>query len=145
MDRSISENKKKSSHFKYDERIVLEYYLLGKGHFPKITNTRELAETFQKSRRTIQREIKRGMVEHETSTCATRHEYNADFAQQNAEHEMTAKGARQKLTNDIDFLERISKLIGEEKHSTYAVIQNLNNEDGWARRRGSARRRSTTI
>ena len=57
---TVAEKKKKSIHFTYEDRLILEYYLQGKNHFPKITNTQKLAEIFHKSRRTIQREIKRG-------------------------------------------------------------------------------------
>jgi IS30 family transposase len=67
--------------------------LLGKKHFPKIENTKKLAEIFNKSRRSIQREIKRGLVEHLTTNLDLRLEYNADYAQKNTDYEKTAKGA----------------------------------------------------
>ncbi|MBE6349666.1 MAG: helix-turn-helix domain-containing protein, partial [Spirochaetaceae bacterium] len=85
---TITEKKKKSIHFTYEDRLILEYYLQGKNHFPKITNTQKLAEILHKSRRTIQREIKRGLVEHIKSDLTTTIEYNADYAQQGAEYEM---------------------------------------------------------
>lgn len=51
---SVHENTKKGSHFSYEERLCLEYYLKGTGHFPKIKNTKQLEEIFYKTRRTIQ-------------------------------------------------------------------------------------------
>jgi hypothetical protein len=51
---SVHENTKKGSHFSYEERLCLEYYLKGTGHFPKIKNTKQLGEIFYKTRRTIQ-------------------------------------------------------------------------------------------
>lgn len=125
--KTITENRKKFTHFKYEERLVLEFYLKGTNRFPKITNTSELAAIFNKSRRSIQREINRGMIEHETSVTKTKFEYNADFAQEKAEFEMTAKGAPLKLGNDTLLVEKITELIIDHKYSPYAVIQKFNN------------------
>lgn len=115
--KTIAENRKKFTHFKYEERLVLEFYLKGSNRFPRITNTGELAEIFNKSRRCIQREINRGMIEHETSVTRTKFEYNADFAQGKAEYEMTAKGAPLKLGNDNLLVEKIRELIINHKYS----------------------------
>ncbi|MDC7249438.1 MAG: hypothetical protein PQJ49_05935 [Sphaerochaetaceae bacterium] len=52
------------SHFTCDERLILEYFLAGKNKYPKITNREELARIFNKSSRTIRREINRGTVVH---------------------------------------------------------------------------------
>ena len=124
---TITEKQKKFTHFSYEERFVLEFYLKGSNHFPQISNTEELAAIFHKSRRSIQREIKRGMIEHETSSIKTRIEYNADYAHSKALFEMTAKGAPLKLGNDSVLAEKISDLIINEKYSPYAVIQKFNN------------------
>ncbi|MCR5494219.1 MAG: hypothetical protein K6F15_01140 [Treponema sp.] len=115
--KTIAEKKKKFTHFKYEERLVLEFYLKGSNRFPRITNTGELAEIFNKSRRCIQREINRGMIEHETSVTRTKFEYNADFAKGKAEYEMTAKGAPLKLGNDNLLVEKIRELIINHKYS----------------------------
>ena len=124
---TVAEKKKKSIHFTYEDRLILEYYLQGKNHFPKITNTQKLAEILHKSRRTIQREIKRGLVEHIKSDLTTTIEYNADYAQQGSEYEMSAKGAPLKLGNDNLLVEKIRDLIINNKYSPYAVIQKFNN------------------
>ena len=39
---AITETQKKFTYFSYDERFVLELYLKGTNHFPKITNMEEL-------------------------------------------------------------------------------------------------------
>jgi transposase, IS30 family len=127
---SVHENTKKGSHFSYEERLCLEYYLKGTGHFPKIKNTKQLGEIFYKTIRTIQREIKRGTIEHETSSVHTNFEYNADFAQQDAEYEMTAKGTPLKLSKDWHLVGIIQDLIINEHYSPYAVVHHFNNK-GW--------------
>jgi len=126
----ITEERKKFSHFKHDERLALEFYLKGSSHFPKITDTQKLAEIFNKSRRSIQREIKRGLVEHETSTGKTKTEYNADYAQSRAEYEMTAKGAPLKLGNDAGTAAKIAGMILNDRFSPYAVVQTFK-KYGW--------------
>lgn len=124
---TITEKQKKFTHFSYEERLVLEFYLKGTNRFPRITNTAELAAVFHKSRRSIQREVNRGMIEHETSSSKTKFEYNADYAHSKAVFEMTAKGAPLKLRNDMVLAEKICNLIINEKYSPYAVIQKFNN------------------
>jgi len=52
------------SHFTWEERLRLEYFLVGKNKYPKITNKAELARIFNKNSRTITREIDRGTVIH---------------------------------------------------------------------------------
>ena len=81
----------KGTHFTWDERLKLESYQQGKGRFPKITRTKELAVRLEKSQRTIQREIQRGMVEHQHSELYYYFEYNADYAHNAAKFEKTAK------------------------------------------------------
>ena len=102
---------------------MLEFYLKGTNHFPKITNTEELANILHKSRRSILREMRRGVIEHETASTKTKFEYNADYAQVKAVFEMTAKGASLKLGNDTVLAEKIKDLIVDKKYSHYAVIQ----------------------
>ena len=85
--------------------------MAGKKHFPKITNTQKLSEILNKSRRTIQREIKRGLVEHVKTDLTLETEYNADFAQLNADYEKTAKGAPLKIINVFILADKITDLI----------------------------------
>ena len=125
----IAQKAKKSKHFQYDTRLLLEHYLLGKGHFPKITDTKELAEIFRKSVRTIEREIRRGLVCHLKSDLTEVWEYNADFAQRAADYEKSAKGAPIKLSNNKQLLGQIAFLINEQNFSPYAVIEHLKRED----------------
>ena len=81
----------KGTHFTWDERLKLESYLQGKGRFPKLTRTKELGIRLEKNQRTIKREIKRGMVEHQHSDLHYFVEYNADYANNAAKYEGTAK------------------------------------------------------
>lgn len=113
----------KGTHFTCDERLKLESYLKGKGRFPKIIKTKDLAIRLEKSQRTIQREIKRGMVEHIRSDLTHIIEYNSDYAQQAADHEKTAKGPSLKLENDKIFVQAVKKRILEHKYSPYATLQ----------------------
>ena len=126
----ITDKRKKITHFTYEKRLVLEYYLKGSSCFPRTTDTKKLALALQKSRRSIQREIKRGTVEHETTTVKTKFEYNADYAQLQADYEMTGKGSPLKLGSDTILTEKIRNLIINEKYSPYAVIQTFKNT-GW--------------
>ena len=124
--KSVAQKRKHFKHFTADERLILEYYLLGKNHFPKINNTKMLAEIFNKSRRSIQREIKRGLVEHLTTNLDLKTEYNAYYAQRKADYEKTGKGAPIKLKNDYVLVKRIEELIKNRKYSPYAVMQEFN-------------------
>ena len=84
-----------------------DFYQKGTNHFPKITNTEELANILHKSRCSIQRGVRRGMIEHETSSSKTKFEYTADYAQGKTVFEITAKGAPLKLDNDTVLAEKI--------------------------------------
>lgn len=121
----IAQKAKKSKHFQHDTRLALEYYLLGKARFPKITSSRELAKIFGKSVRTIEREKKRGLLWHLRSDLSEVEEYNADFAQRAADYEKSAKGAPLKLSNNKELLGQIAFLINGKKFSPYAVIEHL--------------------
>ena len=73
------------SHFTWDERLRLEYFLAGKNKYPKITNKEELGRIFNKSARTIRREIDRGTVIHIRSEIPFEvKEYNALIAKNKA-------------------------------------------------------------
>ncbi len=117
--------KGKGTHFTWDERLKLESYLQGKGRFPKITRTKELAIRLEKSQRTIQREIQRGMVEHQHSELYYYFEYNAEYAHNAAKFEKSAKGPPLKLGDDTAFVAAVSNQIVTHKYSPYAVLQNF--------------------
>ncbi len=124
---SIHKSTKKGSHITREDRLLLEFYSLGKGKFPKITKTAQLASILECSQRTIQRELQRGKVEHVTTDLQKIIEYNADYAQQNAEYNMSAKGAALKIGKDNQLCHEISSIIKKQSYSPYAVIQYFNN------------------
>lgn len=71
----------KRSHFSWDERMRLQYYYAGSNGYRKERSPTILGKIFQKSPRTIRRELERGMVEHVlTELPFTRIEYNAEHA-----------------------------------------------------------------
>lgn len=124
----VAQTDKKGKHLTYNERILLEAFFNGKGDFEKIRSTKKLANYFGRSVRTIQREIKRGLVEHQRGDFTTVVEYNAEYAQRKADYEKTAKGAQKKLKNDPRLLEAISELL-LKKFSPYAIIKYLEREN----------------
>ena len=84
----------RGSHFTWAERLKLQYYWTGSNGYRKIRSHTLLEKIFQKSPKTIKRELQRGMVEHVLSDIPfTRIEYNADHAQLDAENRMGGQGA----------------------------------------------------
>lgn len=129
---SISrKERKENSCFNYEKRRLLEGYLLGKQGYPKIKKRRQLAEIFGCDRKTIYNEIKRGLVEHMRSDLSTVWEYNADYAQEDADWENTARGRPLKLGSDFILCESIRHLIVEKHYSPYAVIEYFKH-NGWS-------------
>ena len=119
------------THFTYEERLRLEYYLKGKGRYPKIQSHQVLGRLLGKHPRTISREIKRGQVLHalgELPFEAWR--YNADHAQLEARSKDRGKGPRYKLGHDWALSRELGRLIGEAGHSPYAALRRLDDE-GW--------------
>lgn len=82
----------------------------------------EIAERIGKSVRTIQREIKRGMVTLLNSDLTYRKEYCADTAQMKYEESRKNKGRNLKIGNDYELVEHIEKKIKVEKFSPDVVI-----------------------
>ncbi len=73
------------SHFTYEERLQLEFYLLGTGKLPKVTNLTMLGTLLYKHPRTIRRKISRGQVEHVfDGGLRTKVVYSADYAEDQA-------------------------------------------------------------
>lgn len=121
----------KHSHFTYEERLQLEFYLSGTGKLPKITNKVMLGTLLHKHPRTITREIARGQVEHFFEEGLQKKIiYNADYAERLARHKDSGKGPKLKLGHDYTLAKEIGTLIRENKHSPYAVIAHFNDK-GW--------------
>ena len=122
--------RKKNSCFNYKKRLLLEGYLFGKTGFLKITEKTKLAKIFNCDRKTIYNEIKRGLVWHLKSDLSEALEYNADFAQANADWENSNKGKKSKLEKDFLLCREIKKLIVDKNYSPFAVIAEFN-LNGW--------------
>jgi IS30 family transposase len=119
------------SHFTWDERLRLEYFLVGKNKYPKITNKAELARIFNKNSRTITREINRGTVIHIRSEIPFEvKEYNALFAQNDANYKSESKGPGLKIERDYELLNKLKLLIVDKQYSPYAAKAYLDKK-GW--------------
>lgn len=118
-------------YFTYEERISLEAYLLGHSNYKKIVNKSTLASIFHKSRRTIQREINRGLVIHQRSEIPFEViEYNAEYAQNLAVLNNSAKGPDLKIGHDRILEKAIIHYVKDLKYSPYAIIATFNKQ-GW--------------
>ncbi|MCF7939657.1 MAG: hypothetical protein K9L68_13755 [Spirochaetales bacterium] len=115
----------KHTHFTWGERLLLQYHYNGTNRYTKNTSPTLLGTLLSKNEKTIRREIKRGLVEHTTSELLKINEYNAEYAQNDAESKNSAKGPVIKLGKDWNLVHQISKLIRDEKYSPYAVIQHF--------------------
>jgi len=118
------------THFKWEERLLLQYFFNGTNGYKKIKSPTLLGQLFSKNERTIRRELKRGMVEHLDSELRNVLEYNAEYAQNDADSRNSAKGPSIKLGKDWALVNGISKLIREKKYSPYAVLQHFD-RNGW--------------
>lgn len=130
MDNVTQKERKRNSCFNWDRRVLLEGYLLGKSGYPKITSRKQLAQIFGCDRKTIYNEIRRGLVEHTRSDLTKVIEYNAEFAQHNADFEMNGRGRKSKLGSDYVLCKAIKESIVDRKYSPYATLQNFENF-GW--------------
>ena len=122
----------KGSHFTWDERLTLQYYYAGSNGFRKERSPTILGKIFQKSPKTIRRELDRGMVEHVLGELPfMRREYNAEHAQIDAMEHMKGKGPPPKSGKHHALVQKIAKLILIDQYSPYAVLQQLDKDDGW--------------
>ena len=120
---SQKNNNMKTRKFKqltFRDRIKIEALL--KENF----KASEIAISLGFSKRTINREIKQGMVigllNHDYST---RNEYSADKAQRASRLKASYKGRNLKISNCIDLSKHFEKEIIENKKSPYAVLKDI--------------------
>ena len=116
---------KKYKHLTYAERTMIETWY-NSDHKSK----KEIAELLHKSERTIRREINRGKVVVRGYEWENKEEYSARIAQDKYEYEMTGKGPKLKLDQDIKLVEHIEKEIKENKKSPEVVATQLK-ENGY--------------
>ena len=99
------ENKKKKE-FKYKHLNYTEKTLIERWYNIEHKSCKEIAILLNKSVRTIQREIKRGLVENLTTNLELIYVYSADISEQKYRYNMTAKGPNIKLDIDYKALEK---------------------------------------
>lgn len=115
------ENKQKKEfnykHLNYTEKTQIERWY-------NIEHRRcsEIAKLLNKSVRTIQREIKRGLVENLTTELEVIYVYSADISEQKYRYNMTAKGPNIKLDADYKLAEYIENGIKKDRKSPEILI-----------------------
>ena len=85
----------------------------------------EIAKLLNKSVRTIQREIKRGLVKNLTSELVEIWVYSADISEQKYRYNMTAKGPNIKLDANYKLVEYIENGIKKERKSPEIVVEEI--------------------
>jgi IS30 family transposase len=114
---------RKNKHLNYEERIKIEaLYKFG------LTPVCIGEQVGNRSRRTIERELKLGMYERESSYKAEM-TYSADIAQAERDSRSTNKGPALKIGKDHKLAEYLEQAIGnvKEKLSPYGAIQSIKN------------------
>lgn len=111
---------KKYQHLNYVEKTQIErWYNIEKK--PCL----EIAKLLNKSVRTIQREIKRGLVKNLTSELVEIWVYSADVSEQKYRYNMTAKGPNIKLDANYKLVEYIEKGIKKERKSPEILVEEI--------------------
>lgn len=121
----------KHTHFTWGERLTLQYHHTGTNKYQKITSPTLLGQLLGKHERTIRRELKRGMVLHERGDEPFEQwDYNADYAQNDADRKSGGKGPELKLGKDWSLVIQVAQLVKERHYSPYAIIQHFQ-ANGW--------------
>lgn len=120
---NYSKESKKYKHLTYAEKTMIERWY-NKDH----KNKKEIAELLGKSERTIRREIKRGLTINLTSELEEIKVYSADIAQEKYEENLKAKGQELKIGSDINLVNKIEKMIKEEKKSPEVIEYEIKQE-----------------
>lgn len=110
----------KYKHLNYVEKTQIECWY-NKEH----KSCKEIGKLLNKSVRTIQREIKRGLVENLTTNLEIKYVYSADVSEQKYRYNMTAKGPNIKLDTDYELAKYIEKGIKEEKKSPEVIVAEI--------------------
>ena len=119
---NCSTERRKGKHLVYEERIKLEaLYKLG------LTPVCIGEQLGGRNRRTIERELTKGMVEQLTSELVPYKTYSADAGQQEHDKRGTAKGPVLKIGKDHKLAKHIESSI-KSGNSPYATLQNIENE-----------------
>lgn len=119
-DYNKKDEKKKYQHLNYVEKTQIErWYNIEK------KPCSEIAKLLNKSVRTIQREIKRGLVKNLTSELVEIWVYSAEVSEQKYRYNMTAKGPNIKLDANYKLVEYIEKGIKKERKSPEILVEEI--------------------
>lgn len=113
---------RKGKHLNYEERVKIETLRKEK------MKASEIAIRIGCSKRTIERELKRGTVELLNSDLTTRMEYSADLGQNIYDEKASAKGPNLKIGNNHKLVEAIEQRI-KNKYSPYAALEDIKNNE----------------
>jgi len=106
-------------YFTERERYQLETYLnLG-------MKVKEIAQRLGKCEKTIYNEIKRGQCTQRKHDYTEKNVYLADVSQNKYLENRKNKGANLKIGNDLEFVHYIEELIGNQKYSPYAALEEI--------------------
>lgn len=120
IDYNRKNKEKKYQHLNYVEKTQIErWYNIEK------KPCSEIAKLLNKSVRTIQREIKRGLVDNLTTELVKIYVYSAEVSEQKYRYNMTAKGANIKLDNDFKLAKYIEDGIKKEKKSPEILVAEI--------------------
>lgn len=116
---------KKYQHLNYVEKTQIErWYNIEK------KPCSEIAKLLNKSVRTIQREIKRGLIENLTTHLEIKYVYSAEVSEQKYRYNMTAKGPNIKLDTNYKLVEYIENGIKKERKSPEILVAEMKRKKG---------------
>ena len=117
---SKEKEKRKYQHLNYVEKTQIErWYNIDK------KACSEISKLLNKSVRTIQREIKRGLVENLTTELEIKYVYSAEVSEQKYRYNMTAKGPNVKLDANYKLVEYIENGIKKERKSPEILVAEI--------------------
>jgi transposase, IS30 family len=117
--------KKQRKEFKYKHLNYTEKTQIERWYNIEHRKSSEIAKLLNKSVRTIQREIKRGLVKNLTTELIEIWVYSADVSEQKYRYNMTGKGPGIKLDKDYKLVEYIENEIKKEKKSPEILIAEI--------------------
>ena len=112
--------KKKYKHINYVERTQIErWYNIDK------KSKKEISRLLNKSERTIQREINKGLVLNKTYMWEDKWIYSADTAEEKYQYYLRAKGPELKIGSDYELVKYIENGIKQERKSPEILIAEI--------------------
>lgn len=117
--------KKQKKEFKYKHLNYTEKTQIERWYNIEKRSCSEIAKLLNKSVRTIQREIKRGLVENLTTNLEVIYVYSAYVSEQKYRYNMTAKGPNIKLDADYKLAKYIENGIKKDKKSPEILIAEI--------------------